>query len=106
MTNRQESMFMFITLSAEALKWSYMLKGITNQEAKQALNQLHVAETRLLKVLKKELGADFFEEVENQGEVFSMILQKIKELDTPEKKQELFNLLNAYANNELTIINN
>jgi DNA-binding PucR family transcriptional regulator len=106
MTNRQEAMFMFITLAGEALKWSYMLKGITNQEAKQALNQLHVAETRLLKVLKKELGADFFEEVENQGEVFSMILQKIKELDTPEKKQELFNLLNAYANNELTIINN
>jgi hypothetical protein len=107
MTDRQIALFYFTNLLAAADGWSWMIKGMVNQEIKVRFNTIHNNLAPLMNLFQKELTKENPDHVEDflaSAEVFSKCIEKIKKAKTVGEKQELFLIMEAWTNGDMRMV--
>lgn len=91
---------MFLTLFVECEKWALVMKGSVDKDFKWRLENF-LSSARILMTYCKRLVDE--EALEDFGERFSRVIERIGEAD-PDKREELFELLDKWAKGEVQII--
>jgi hypothetical protein len=89
----EKSLMMFVVLSGEAEKWAYAIKGMVKFDFKWRLNQYLDSAKMLTKYIHDHVSEDA---VADDGEVFSVLLEKIMSMREDSSRIELMNILNDY----------
>lgn len=89
----QKALMMFVVLSGEAEKWAYAIKGSTIFDFKWRLNQYLDSARMLTRFINEHVSEDH---VADDGEVFSVLLEKIMSMREDSSRIELMNMVNDY----------
>jgi hypothetical protein len=89
----EKALMMFVVLSGEAEKWAYAIKGMVKFDFKWRLNQYLDSAKILTRYINEHVNDDA---VADDGEVFSILLNKVMSLREDENRLELMNMINDY----------
>jgi hypothetical protein len=81
------NLFMFVALSTQAESWGYAIKGSVKQEFKQKVNGFINSARLLRSFINEHYDID---QLEDDSECFSNILELIRKCKTNEERQELY----------------
>lgn len=101
-TERTIAICHFLTFSRAARDWSWVLKGMTNHEAKQRLQTLHNAERSLTTFLVKELGPEAVDGFGDDAAMWTDVLSLITKGSQPDRER-FYCFLKAYMAGEIVI---
>ena len=92
------NLFMFVALSTQAESWGYAIKGNVKQEFKQKVNGFLNSAKLLRHFIKEHYDID---QLEEDSECFSNILELIHNCKTDEERKELYEtIVNVRLNEE------
>lgn len=99
MNERQFALFMYMTLSLEARKWTWVLKDIMKHKAKYLLNNMHKFESLFINEIEGFIGKDAISQFEGDAAIWGDCLKLISEKPV-EDKQNLYLLMKTYSSGE------
>jgi hypothetical protein len=105
-TDRQIALMMFLNLQKQAYEWQWVIKNSNLNEAKNQFRIAHQANTKLIDLLEKEIlkEPETAEQYYDISEKFSRALEKIINAPTPQLKQELVELLIAWVDGSVHVV--
>lgn len=89
----EKALMMFVVLSGEAEKWAYAIKGMVKFDFKWRLNHYLDSAKMLTRYINEHVNDDA---VADDGEVFSILLDKVMSLREDENRLQLMNMINDY----------